>query len=115
MPSDLEQVANQITTAESDIDGASYTVGDSTSWNGPYIDAAVATGATDDDTLTSTGFDAAILNGLHILDKSANEVNSNVATEDFLAIKIRGLNSTEFSRPGNSEGEELIDSGPPPG
>lgn len=94
-PANFEQVANQILTTESDIDGTSYSTGDTINWNGPYVDAAIPSGAVADDTVKSTGFNAAILNGIRIFDKSNNAVDAT--NTDFLAIEIHGLNNTQFT------------------
>lgn len=104
-PGDLEDLANQITTTDADVDGGTYATGDSTQWDGPYVDlahpeVAVATTA---DTATTTGFDAPILSDLYRFNTATTTSNNTsseptAANTDFVAMRILDLTVDQFER-----------------
>lgn len=102
-PGDIEDLANQITTSDADVDGGTYATGDSTKWDGPYVDlahpeVAVATTA---DTATTTGFDAPILSDLYRFNTATSTENNTssepaVGDTDFVAMRILDLTVDQF-------------------
>lgn len=104
-PGDLEDLVHQIVTADDD-DVAGKPFNNPNKWNGPYIDAAVAAGATgtgvqETGDAVTTGFGMSIQNQIVCYNASANTFQPASGTQtcaagtDFVALLVDG--ETTFS------------------
>jgi prepilin-type N-terminal cleavage/methylation domain-containing protein len=103
-PGDIEDLAVQISTADTDVDGSTsfQAPKDSVRWKGPYVDATVVSTAAAD-TVIETGYSGGILNGITLFNTANNDADdfgtpssSFPADADFVAVVIVGLSTTEF-------------------
>ncbi|MBI4410671.1 MAG: prepilin-type N-terminal cleavage/methylation domain-containing protein [Gemmatimonadetes bacterium] len=104
-PSDLEDLANKISTSDENVNGTTYASKFVDRWLGPYIDKAFAAGndVTQADAF-ETGFDGQVQKkpACYHADSTTitafEEAGASGAcdTGEFVAILITGLSSTEF-------------------
>lgn len=103
LPGDMEDLTQQIQAAggggDANVAGTNYSTGETNKWDGPYIDAAVATTSPGAVAVT-TGFEASILNGIRLFNSASTTANAVPATTtgDFATLRITGLGTTEFTR-----------------
>jgi prepilin-type N-terminal cleavage/methylation domain-containing protein len=101
VPDDLEDLANPITFADRQLNGAEYSTSMINRWSGPYLDTPMeergAGDAFSPDSI-QTGFKAFISPVLALYDGLANDSLPAIAAEDanFVAIMVRGLSPGEF-------------------
>lgn len=103
-PGDIEDLATQISTLDTDADEATAFTAprDSVRWKGPYIDATVIS-TVQADTVIETGFGAGILNDIALFNTLSNDADDFATPTstfpddaDFVALVIVGLSVTEF-------------------
>lgn len=101
-PGDLEDLVNQITTSDATVQGNTYTAGDSTNWDGPYMDRPITEtdiSATSTQAFT-TGFDAPVLSDLYQFSSASTTVantDSEATNGDFVTIRLINLTDDEYS------------------
>lgn len=98
LPGDLEDLVNQIATDGSDQtpDAQSFTTGQQTRWNGPYVDLSVPDGLNPASSAKETAFNGSVINDLDLFDVETNTVTTTVSNADFVSIRITGLATAEF-------------------
>lgn len=101
---DLEDLANAITTADSDLSASAFGDKDTERWNGPYVDATIPSSAAAGDLVITTGFGGEIVNDLKLFNSdggasnfgTSDDFGATTANADFVAIQINNLTVAEF-------------------
>ncbi|HJQ20335.1 MAG TPA: type II secretion system protein [Gemmatimonadaceae bacterium] len=107
LPHDLEDLVNRpdLTTDSTALD-AFYLSSEQGGWNGPYLGISVPVTATAADTVTSTGYNARIVNRLAVFDEGGGAggltggdsvAAGNASQGDFIAVRIPNLSGAAFS------------------
>lgn len=96
-PGDLEDLVNLIETTEADIEGTAYATGNVNRWSGPYLTLTMPATVAATDTVISTAFQGAILNGLILYDAAADDPTVVACGPDiWVTTVIDGLSVTDF-------------------
>lgn len=104
-PGDIEDLANDITTADADVTGTTFNSGQVDRWEGPYVDLTASeidiASSSSDPVVLSTGFEASMLNDLYRFDSNStvedNSPEPTASSADFVAIRIINLTADEFA------------------
>lgn len=106
LPGDVEDLVNQVSTTDADLQGGAYSQGQISNWDGPYLDISVDPGAVSTTVVRTTAFEGQVLNDLVRFDADVNFPvgGTTTTTPNFLAIQVSNLSTSEFN-----EVDELID------
>lgn len=103
-PGDLEDLVHEIDGSDVDVEKATYN--NTNKWNGPYIDAAVGSGAAETGDAVTSGFGMSIQNQIVCYNESANTFQPVSGTvdcvpgTDFVALLLDGETTFEADQVG---------------